>query len=166
MDTYSGEDAEKAILDYWKAEFDKIVTSLSDKNSDFKKKINELDTKLEAEKGKHWLDFPGWGKIPPAEVLIFQPSLTGASFSLTGIDMSVTAISLGFTFYKIRNGIFGCEPAIVDNSNCLECSELLGSGMAAKLLADLKIVQRQIKSLQTIESELQEKKKNLMEKHG
>ena len=161
MDTYSGEDAEKEILDYWKAEFNKIVTSLPDK-----KKINELDKKLEAEKGKHWLDFPRWGKMPPAEVLIFQPSITGASFSLTGIDMSVTAISLGFTFYKIRNGIFGCEPAIVDNSNCLECSKLLGSGMTAELLADLEIVQRQIQGLQTIESDLQDSERNLLGQHG
>ena len=154
--TYDGETAEQKILEAWNQRFQQLLGSLDFESrlEAVNKKLSEEEAKLKTDEDNYWLAFPGWWGFKPTEVLIFQPSLTGLSFAATGLKMSITGISLGYTIYKVRNGVLGFEPCICDNSNYLETTRLGANRATAALVDDNDILSDQKAGLEEMKNAL------------
>lgn len=126
---------EQDVLADWKKKFETLSDELD-------KLIKETGTEwikgkekeFKEAQGKRALEFPRVGVFKPAEVLVFQPSITGLSGGVTGLNLSVTGASFAYSCFKGRNGGAGFEPAVFDNSDKVMASCLCGNRLEADMI--------------------------------
>lgn len=150
---------EQDVLADWKKKFETLSDELDKLIKEtgaewFQKKKKEF----EDAQGKRAIEFPRVLFFKPAEVLVFQPSITGLSGGVTGLNLSVTGASFAYSCFKGRNGGAGFEPAVFDNSDKVMASCLCGNRLEADMIDASNRMEMSIDCLNLFKAALQSEK--------